>query len=128
MIRRPPRSTLFPYTTLFRSPSFSIDAGLVPSCSPPLPEVSKDNLAAEPAFPGGHIPSGLEARQPVHAPTLRGLLVVHANSAARYFHHAGFATAAGAGSRAAIFSRGGYRIRSRRTLGQRHRQRSPGYV
>src|SRR5258707_6785888 len=72
MIRRPPRSTLFPYTTLFRSPSFSIDAGLVPSCSPPLPEVSKDNLAAEPAFPGGHIPSGLEARQPVHAPTLRG--------------------------------------------------------
>src|SRR5258708_16543838 len=23
MIRRPPRSTLFPYTTLFRSPSFS---------------------------------------------------------------------------------------------------------
>src|SRR3712207_7324995 len=25
MIRRPPRSTLFPYTTLFRSCSFSID-------------------------------------------------------------------------------------------------------
>src|SRR5256885_8705449 len=24
MIRRPPRSTLFPYTTLFRSPSFKI--------------------------------------------------------------------------------------------------------
>src|SRR5438132_2008016 len=24
MIRRPPRSTLFPYTTLFRSPSFQI--------------------------------------------------------------------------------------------------------
>src|SRR2546425_8317145 len=24
MIRRPPRSTLFPYTTLFRSPSFAI--------------------------------------------------------------------------------------------------------
>ena len=24
MIRRPPRSTLFPYTTLFRSPVFSI--------------------------------------------------------------------------------------------------------
>src|SRR5690349_22359764 len=29
MIRRPPRSTLFPYTTLFRSPS--------PSRSPPFP-------------------------------------------------------------------------------------------
>src|SRR5258706_9594304 len=25
MIRRPPRSTLFPYTTLFRSPRFSAD-------------------------------------------------------------------------------------------------------
>src|SRR3712207_8764335 len=29
MIRRPPRSTLFPYTTLFRSPD--IDAGLLQS-------------------------------------------------------------------------------------------------
>src|SRR2546427_7696678 len=27
MIRRPPRSTLFPYTTLFRSPSASSEAG-----------------------------------------------------------------------------------------------------
>src|SRR3712207_7370358 len=32
MIRRPPRSTLFPYTTLFRSPVRSVDreAGLAP--------------------------------------------------------------------------------------------------
>src|SRR5258707_15421379 len=109
MIRRPPRSTLFPYTTLFRSPSFSIDAGLVPSCSPPLPEVSKDNLVAEPALPGGHIPSGLEARQPVHAPALRGFLVVHANGATRHLHHAGFVTAAGARSRAPFLPRGGDR-------------------
>src|SRR3712207_7383631 len=29
MIRRPPRSTLFPYTTLFRSPQVSIKAKLV---------------------------------------------------------------------------------------------------
>src|SRR5258707_4380851 len=29
MIRRPPRSTLFPYTTLFRSVLANIDAGLV---------------------------------------------------------------------------------------------------
>src|SRR5256885_6261336 len=28
MIRRPPRSTLFPYTTLFRSTAFAIRAGL----------------------------------------------------------------------------------------------------
>src|SRR5258708_17486069 len=31
MIRRPPRSTLFPYTTLFRSPRSAPD----PWCSPP---------------------------------------------------------------------------------------------
>src|SRR5690242_21326630 len=29
MIRRPPRSTLFPYTTLFRSPEFGKDAGKI---------------------------------------------------------------------------------------------------
>src|SRR3989475_8758736 len=29
MIRRPPRSTLFPYTTLFRSSSHSLDQGRV---------------------------------------------------------------------------------------------------
>src|SRR5256885_9794305 len=27
MIRRPPRSTLFPYTTLFRSPPIALDRG-----------------------------------------------------------------------------------------------------
>src|SRR5256885_3350948 len=27
MIRRPPRSTLFPYTTLFRSPGFAVKGG-----------------------------------------------------------------------------------------------------
>src|SRR2546426_1419615 len=27
MIRRPPRSTLFPYTTLFRSPAATLDCG-----------------------------------------------------------------------------------------------------
>src|SRR2546422_3997712 len=30
MIRRPPRSTLFPYTTLFRSPRLAVDQHLVP--------------------------------------------------------------------------------------------------
>src|SRR2546425_5504826 len=36
MIRRPPRSTLFPYTTLFRSRSTERDAGMTstaPNCS-----------------------------------------------------------------------------------------------
>src|SRR5436309_9989245 len=30
MIRRPPRSTLFPYTTLFRSPGRRVHAGALP--------------------------------------------------------------------------------------------------
>src|SRR5262245_62224973 len=30
MIRRPPRSTLFPYTTLFRSPKISTSSSLAP--------------------------------------------------------------------------------------------------
>src|SRR3712207_7425428 len=35
MIRRPPRSTLFPYTTLFRSPREALGAGpLTPGGSP----------------------------------------------------------------------------------------------
>src|SRR3712207_7395619 len=35
MIRRPPRSTLFPYTTLFRSgPQSSVRAGILAVCSP----------------------------------------------------------------------------------------------
>src|SRR2546429_6696653 len=29
MIRRPPRSTLFPYTTLFRSPSSTVSGGSI---------------------------------------------------------------------------------------------------
>src|SRR5258707_10642827 len=37
MIRRPPRSTLFPYTTLFRSSSSSFAL----SCSPPAPPSSR---------------------------------------------------------------------------------------
>src|SRR6266705_335166 len=41
MIRRPPRSTLFPYTTLFRSPA----AGSPPR--PALPEVPRDPSPAD---------------------------------------------------------------------------------
>src|SRR2546422_4829989 len=34
MIRRPPRSTLFPYTTLFRSPELGSLIASAPTCSP----------------------------------------------------------------------------------------------
>src|SRR5258708_24443901 len=33
MIRRPPRSTLFPYTTLFRSPRFCVQVVICPTGS-----------------------------------------------------------------------------------------------
>src|SRR3712207_6907537 len=36
MIRRPPRSTLFPYTTLFRSGDDCVDIGRVDLSGPPL--------------------------------------------------------------------------------------------
>src|SRR2546422_1924095 len=44
MIRRPPRSTLFPYTTLFRSPGSPCPPKSVrigEACRPPLPISSK---------------------------------------------------------------------------------------
>src|SRR3712207_7673249 len=37
MIRRPPRSTLFPYTTLFRSPRDPLPGEIVPDCRGDLP-------------------------------------------------------------------------------------------
>src|SRR5204863_6229818 len=40
MIRRPPRSTLFPYTTLFRSRARSTTCTARCSCSPPAPGCS----------------------------------------------------------------------------------------
>src|SRR2546427_5948527 len=51
MIRRPPRSTLFPYTTLFRSPSktppspFSSGPASIPPGSPEVP--SQKNWRSE---------------------------------------------------------------------------------
>src|SRR2546421_1869302 len=38
MIRRPPRSTLFPYTTLFRSGSVADDEGEAPRSEEPVAE------------------------------------------------------------------------------------------
>src|SRR2546430_16778396 len=44
MIRRPPRSTLFPYTTLFRSPCrLSAGRRARPSCRPRVPRRSQGN-------------------------------------------------------------------------------------
>src|SRR3712207_7278799 len=46
MIRRPPRSTLFPYTTLFRSPALRLLLGV--AVQPPFPQ-RRDRLVREPA-------------------------------------------------------------------------------
>src|SRR2546429_6028957 len=51
MIRRPPRSTLFPYTTLFRSPAgvrwrrFGVAAGATLSTGPPCRKALRDRSA-----------------------------------------------------------------------------------
>src|SRR5256885_11760672 len=48
MIRRPPRSTLFPYTTLFRSRERSDEADTEPTC----PAAACGNHRARPAVSG----------------------------------------------------------------------------
>src|SRR2546422_7833675 len=44
MIRRPPRSTLFPYTTLFRSPQIERGAGEPPRLPEAVHEVTRVRL------------------------------------------------------------------------------------
>src|SRR2546425_12779750 len=63
MIRRPPRSTLFPYTTLFRSPYFcSVGAAAVLSVS--CPSIAGDGNGGG-ACAGAGGPSGFpEGRSP----------------------------------------------------------------
>src|SRR3712207_8416585 len=50
MIRRPPRSTLFPYTTLFRSPG--VQAGLVDNDGKLLEGEAEGNLVLTDSWPG----------------------------------------------------------------------------
>src|SRR3712207_8608658 len=68
MIRRPPRSTLFPYTTLFRSPAR--DGGR------PLRRVAGEQrgLGHQPHPLLGHPAPGLGVRPVARAPALRRLV------------------------------------------------------
>src|SRR3712207_8860780 len=65
MIRRPPRSTLFPYTTLFRSESFPTATSTTAS---PAPTTSTSSPSPPPSSPspaptsGAAISSGLAHR------------------------------------------------------------------
>src|SRR3989475_5482309 len=68
MIRRPPRSTLFPYTTLFRSRAGeALSVGLIGNCAAVLPELVRrgwvpdaltDQTSAHDPL-HGYIPAGL---------------------------------------------------------------------
>src|SRR5256885_16889990 len=70
MIRRPPRSTLFPYTTLFRSQNVLARGHLV------VAAVGNDGPAAPPlypaAWPGVVGVTAVDARQQVLVEALRG--------------------------------------------------------
>src|SRR2546422_2336038 len=46
MIRRPPRSTLFPYTTLFRSDSDGVRPGLAGPCESVFDSPLRDRVSA----------------------------------------------------------------------------------
>src|SRR6266699_7325304 len=61
MIRRPPRSTLFPYTTLFRSPGWHADAG------PRSQAADQERGADIPGVPGGS-PTGNRRMAPLARP------------------------------------------------------------
>src|SRR5690242_20992657 len=65
MIRRPPRSTLFPYTTLFRSPSC---AGRTTALGRHVAHQRRD-LGARPGHPGGDVSS--TARSEEHTSELQ---------------------------------------------------------
>src|SRR2546422_1555319 len=52
MIRRPPRSTLFPYTTLFRSQPSAGFVGLVQQLAEALQVPVREQLRAEPSARG----------------------------------------------------------------------------
>src|SRR2546426_5547870 len=68
MIRRPPRSTLFPYTTLFRSPDSTLSGA---EAQDPAPEVSwLEHAASGPAL--SHRPAAAAARRDHRPPAGRG--------------------------------------------------------
>src|SRR2546422_7073685 len=79
MIRRPPRSTLFPYTTLFRSILWSLDNGHgsrrgnqgLLSDSRPASDSLRGGLLAD---PGHRRPGGVPARSEEHTSELQSRL------------------------------------------------------
>src|SRR2546430_13561906 len=64
MIRRPPRSTLFPYTTLFRSPHCDITSSPPRSASPPGQYAHLHRSRTAPRLAAPHTPSLRSPAQP----------------------------------------------------------------
>src|SRR2546430_13767618 len=74
MIRRPPRSTLFPYTTLFRSEADDLaPARVVTRARPDERAATWAVEALEPAPERRHVDRVAEARDVAHASAQRGL-------------------------------------------------------
>src|SRR3712207_7433805 len=72
MIRRPPRSTLFPYTTLFRSPTPRGDAaGVAGGGQRPAGRDARPDRARSPARAPGRSGRGGEARSEEHTSELQ---------------------------------------------------------
>src|SRR3712207_9088275 len=79
MIRRPPRSTLFPYTTLFRSSALLYGSPLVV----PIPDLERTSLllmiGANPLVSHGSLVTTPRIREVLHAIVARGGRVVVAD-------------------------------------------------
>src|SRR5687767_15652612 len=61
MIRRPPRSTLFPYTTLFRSPTISVNRTVASERSVAIEPLFRERLRSDPD-PGNQGNAGMPGR------------------------------------------------------------------
>src|SRR5258708_15213312 len=86
MIRRPPRSTLFPYTTLFRSQLWSnLDGSAIPG----LAEVSQDLARGIGSRAAGDAAPGVRARDP-ERPRLRDRKSTRLNSSHQIISYAVF--------------------------------------
>src|SRR2546425_7607956 len=74
MIRRPPRSTLFPYTTLFRSEvQHQISGELTLDSEAPFFEIGRLEVRLDPVRHPARDPGGLQDRSEEHTSELQSL-------------------------------------------------------